>query len=161
MSNNCNFFRSNNCCTIKGDKGEKGEIGFTGMQGNKGQKGVKGEKGEQARIEPDININSIRVNTIRAINKVKVGKLAGPYELGVTPSNTLEVNSNVIPIGDTLNLFDEASYSNFDLGSTIKPWSNVYVRNINTKNITTNDVNAQDISLNRLGAYSSTGIMFL
>lgn len=157
MSNNCNFFRSNNCCTIKGDKGEKGEIGFTGMQGNKGQKGVKGEKGEQARIEPDININSIRVNTIRAINKVKVGKLAGPYELGVTPSNTLEVNSNVIPIGDTLNPFDEASYSNFDLGSTIKPWSNLYVRNINSKKVTINDVNAQDISLNRLGAYSSTG----
>lgn len=157
MSNNCNFFSSNNCCTIKGDKGEKGEIGFTGMQGNKGEKGVKGEKGEQASIEPDININSIRVNTIRAINKVKVGKLAGPYELGVTPSNILEVNSNVIPIGDTLNLFDENSYSNFDLGSTIKPWSNLYVRNINTKNITTNDVNAQDISLNRLGAHSGRG----
>ena len=74
MSNECNFYGSNNCCTIKGDKGEKGEIGFTGMQGNKGEQGIKGQKGEPANVEQDININSIRVKTIRATEKIKVKK---------------------------------------------------------------------------------------
>lgn len=154
MSNNCDFFSNNSCCTIKGDKGEKGEIGFTGMQGNKGVQGIKGQKGESGDVEQDININSIRVNTIRTIEKIKVKKLAGLNELGVTASNTLDINSHLIPAGDSLDLNNEDIYKNYDIGSLQKPWSNVYVRNVNSKKIETDDINVIDISVNVLGSHS-------
>ena len=146
MSNECNFYGSNNCCTIKGDKGEKGEIGFTGMQGNKGEQGIKGQKGEPANVEQDININSIRVKTIRATEKIKVKKISGLNELGVTASNTLDINSNIIPDGDSLLKSQDKNYKNFDLGSITKPWSNLYIRNVNSKNVVSDDIIVQDLS---------------
>lgn len=154
MSNDCNFYGSNNCCTIKGDKGEKGEIGFTGMQGNKGSQGIKGIKGDPANVEQDININSIRVKTIRATEKIKVKKIAGLYELGVTQSNIIEVNSNVVPEGDSLLKTLDKNYKNFDLGSIIKPWSNLYIRNVNSKNIVSDDIIVQDLSASVISAVS-------
>ena len=96
MSNDCNFFDRNNCCTIKGDKGEKGEIGFTGMQGNKGQKGLKGQKGEEAQIPEDLNVNSLRAKTIRATEKIKVKKIAGLYEFGFTDANNIRSSSKIM-----------------------------------------------------------------
>lgn len=147
MSNDCNFFSNNDCCTIKGDKGEKGEIGFTGMQGNKGEQGVKGEKGEPADIEQDININSIRVKTVRVTEKIKIKKLSGLNELGVTASNTLDVNSNIIPAASTIDPNNRESYRNYNLGSEQIPWSTLYSINVDTDNIDSNKITSSDISI--------------
>lgn len=147
MSNDCNFFSNNDCCTIKGDKGEKGEIGFTGMQGNKGEQGVKGEKGEPADVEQDININSIRVKTGRITEKIKVKKISGLNELGVTASNTLDVNSNIIPAASTIDPNNRESYRNYNLGSEQTPWSTLYSINVDTDNIDSNKITSSDISI--------------
>lgn len=162
MSNDCNFFSSNNCCTVKGDKGVKGEIGFTGMQGNKGEQGIKGDKGDPANVEQDININSIRVKTIRTTEKIKVKKIAGLNELGVTQSNIIEVNSNVVPEGDSLIKSIEKNYKNYDLGSNIQPWSNLYVRNVNSKNVISSDIIVQDLSASVISAvYDNNNNIFI
>lgn len=147
MDNNCNFFNRNKCCTVKGDKGEKGEIGFTGMQGNKGEKGIKGQKGEEAKIPDDINITSLRVNEVRITDKLKLNKLSGPYELGVTRSNKISVNSNLIPSGSSLTTTTESNYKNYNLGEETNPWFDAHIFNIKTNNIIT-----RDISINVLGA---------
>lgn len=147
MSNECDNFCNNSCCTIKGDKGEKGEIGFTGMQGNKGEQGIKGQKGEPADVEQDININSMRVKTVRVTEKIKVKKISGLNELGVTASNTLDINSNIIPGASIIDPNNRGSYKNYDLGSEQKPWSKLYSINVDTDNIEATNIISSDISI--------------
>ena len=40
----------------------------------------------------------------------------------------------------------DKNYKNFDLGSITKPWSNLYIRNVNSKNVVSDDIIVQDLS---------------